>query len=184
MPDSRYLVVVEGKATAPPSGGSAKPFGTKPQGGADAMPDVPVEDEFLEDEDEVVEDEVATHEWSGDLIDEGVEEVSDLAVAFSSFTGTEGETAWLDRADDGTLTAWVRDADGSVYRYSDVDAWAVDVDDAQMVRSDAEPPTEDEPLDEEPLPEDEMAAEDGTGDVPDFMEGKAVGVLRVVRPKA
>ncbi len=208
MPESRYLVVVEGKATPPPTGGTAKPFGTKPQGGADAMPVVPEEDAFLEDA-EVVEDDVATHVWSGDLVDEGLEEVSDPAMAFSSFTGAEGETAWLDRADDGTLTAYVRDADGSVYRYSDVDAWAVDVDDAQMIRGEAgvEPGMEDELVEEEALPEGDMALEDGSAmeepvdedplgeelpesdpddedekDVPDFMQGKAAAVIRVVRP--
>ena len=73
-------------------------------------------------------------EWAGDLYDQGDE--SDPAQAFAVFTGGAGLEGWLDRADDGTLTGWVRDPDGSVYRYSDVDAWAIDVRDAGMNRTD------------------------------------------------
>ncbi|MGA5134440.1 hypothetical protein ACPCTO_32065 [Streptomyces olivoreticuli] len=71
--------------------------------------------------------------WSGDMYDEGDE--TDPADAFAAYTGTGGEEAWLDQAPDGTLTGWVRDATGQVWRYSDADAWAVDVDDAQMTRT-------------------------------------------------
>ena len=72
-------------------------------------------------------------EWAGDLFDG---EPSDPEQAFARFKGENDEEAWLDRAPDGTLTGWVRDMDGKVYRYSDVDAWAVDVDDAGMTRDD------------------------------------------------
>jgi hypothetical protein len=68
--------------------------------------------------------------WAGDLYDEGDE--SDPAHAYASFSGPSGEQAWLDKAEDGTLTAWVRDETGQVWRYSDPDAWAIDVDDADM----------------------------------------------------
>jgi hypothetical protein len=93
--------------------------------GGDAVPEPDVE-------------EVAEHEWAGDLYTEP--DVSDPGAAFASFSGDNGEQAWLDRADDGTLTGWVRDADGqSVSRYSDVDAWAIDVDQAAMQEGAAAP---------------------------------------------
>lgn len=65
--------------------------------------------------------------WAGDEYTEGDE--SDPAQAKYWFTGEVGE-AWLDRAEDGTLTGWVREPDGTVFRYADVDAWAIDVDGA------------------------------------------------------
>ncbi|MGW3626271.1 hypothetical protein [Streptomyces sp. NPDC000880] len=71
--------------------------------------------------------------WSGDMYDEGDE--SDPASAFAAYNGTAGEEAWLDQAPDGTLTGWVRDSTGQVWRYADADAWAIDVDDAQMTRT-------------------------------------------------
>ncbi|MFE2157103.1 hypothetical protein ACFW9M_04730 [Streptomyces lydicus] len=71
--------------------------------------------------------------WSGDMYDEGDE--TDPAAAFAAYQGTDGEEAWLDQAPDGTLTGWVRDATGQVWRYSDPDVWAIDVDDAQMTRT-------------------------------------------------
>ncbi|MFD0352889.1 hypothetical protein ACFVHW_03955 [Streptomyces sp. NPDC127110] len=71
--------------------------------------------------------------WAGDLYDEGDE--SDPAQAFASFSGQAGEQAWLDKAEDGTLTGWVRDETGQVWRYSDPDAWAIDVDDAGMAQT-------------------------------------------------
>ncbi|MYX26762.1 hypothetical protein GTY75_08775 [Streptomyces sp. SID8381] len=70
--------------------------------------------------------------WAGDPYDEGDE--TDPAHAFAAFTGENGEEAWLDRAPDGTVTGWVRDATGQVWRYSDGSAWALDVDGAQMQR--------------------------------------------------
>ncbi|MEU9925145.1 hypothetical protein AB0H51_28320 [Streptomyces griseoluteus] len=71
--------------------------------------------------------------WAGDEYDEGDE--SDPAQAFAAFSGPSNEQAWLDKADDGTLTGWVRDETGQVYRYSDPDAWAIDVDDAGMAQT-------------------------------------------------
>ncbi|MFK0295641.1 hypothetical protein ACIQU6_34955 [Streptomyces sp. NPDC090442] len=71
--------------------------------------------------------------WAGDAYDEGDE--TDPTDAFARFAGQDGEEAWLDRASDGTLTGWVRDATGQVWRYSDDRAWALDVDGAQMHRA-------------------------------------------------
>ncbi|GHG80268.1 hypothetical protein [Streptomyces griseocarneus] len=71
--------------------------------------------------------------WSGDMYDEGDE--TDPADAFAAYKGTDGEEAWLDQAPDGTLTGWVRDVTGQVWRYTDPDVWAIDVDDAQMTRT-------------------------------------------------
>ncbi|MFF4188091.1 hypothetical protein ACFYZ9_33345 [Streptomyces sp. NPDC001691] len=71
--------------------------------------------------------------WAGDPYDEGDE--SDPAQANSAFSGPGGEEAWLDKAPDGTLTGWVRDETGQVWRYSDADAWAIDVDDAGMTQT-------------------------------------------------
>lgn len=71
--------------------------------------------------------------WSGDMYDEGDE--TDPAAAFAAYRGANGEDAWLDQAPDGTLTGWVRDATGQVWRYTDPDVWAIDVDDAQMTRT-------------------------------------------------
>jgi len=81
-------------------------------------------------------DEAQVHEWAGDAYES--DDVSDPAAAFASFSGVDGEQAWLDRHDDGTLVGWVRDADGTVYRYTDADAWAIDVQDAGMRRTDEE----------------------------------------------
>ncbi|MFF9901242.1 hypothetical protein [Streptomyces longispororuber] len=71
--------------------------------------------------------------WAGDLYDEGDE--SDPEAAFAAYTGVDGEQAWLDQDPDGTLTGWVRDSTGQVWRYTDPDAWAADVDGAQMTRT-------------------------------------------------
>ncbi|EXU69663.1 hypothetical protein Z951_03015 [Streptomyces sp. PRh5] len=71
--------------------------------------------------------------WSGDMYDEGDE--SDASAAFAAYKGANGEEAWLDQAPDGTLTGWVRDDVGQVWRYTDPDVWAIDVDDAQMTRT-------------------------------------------------
>lgn len=76
-------------------------------------------------------------EWSGDLFETG--QPSDPSQAFARFSGEEVE-AWLDRAEDGTLTGWLRESDtGKVWRYSDADAWAIDVDGAELARADAGP---------------------------------------------
>lgn len=71
--------------------------------------------------------------WAGDMYDEGDE--TDPGDSWSAYTGSNGEQAWLDRAPDGTLTGWVRDGTGQVWRYTDPDAWAIDVDGAQMTRT-------------------------------------------------
>ncbi|NEW73750.1 hypothetical protein [Streptomyces rhizosphaericus] len=71
--------------------------------------------------------------WSGDMYDEGDE--TDASAAFAAYKGANGEEAWLDQAPDGTLTGWVRDDVGQVWRYTDPDVWAIDVDDAQMTRT-------------------------------------------------
>jgi hypothetical protein len=89
-------------------------------------------------------DDPAAPKWAGDLYEDGNE--TDPGQAFGSFRGATGEQAWLDKANDGVLTGWVRDADGSVWRYGDADAWAMDVDDAGMTpTSGPEAPTDPEP---------------------------------------
>jgi hypothetical protein len=70
--------------------------------------------------------------WAGDLYEEGDE--TDPVEAFAAFTGDDGVTAWLDVAPDGTKTGWVKDGE-EVYRYSDPNAWALDVDGAGMARA-------------------------------------------------
>jgi hypothetical protein len=74
-------------------------------------------------------------QWAGDPYDEGDEPQPDDPAVTAKFTDPSGEEAWLQRAQDGTLTGWVRDATGQVYRYNDADAWAIDVDDAGMTAS-------------------------------------------------
>lgn len=71
--------------------------------------------------------------WSGDLYNEGDE--TDPDAAYCAYTGVDGEQAWLDRTPDGTLTGWVSDSTGQVWRFTDPDAWATDVDGAQMTRT-------------------------------------------------
>lgn len=91
--------------------------------------------------DEAVEDPAAqppqpdddSRPWAGDLYGEGDE--TDPSQAFAAYGGGDGEEAWLDKAPDGTLTGWVSDATGQVWRYTDADAWATDVDGAQMTRT-------------------------------------------------
>lgn len=73
--------------------------------------------------------------WAGDLYEDGDE--TDPVQARAAFTADDGSEAWLDKHDDGTLVGWVRDAtDDSLYRYTDADAWALDVDGAGMTRAD------------------------------------------------
>lgn len=100
--------------------------------------------------------------WAGDPYEEG--DQSDPVDAFAAFTGGEGQTAWLDRAEDGTLTGWVQDGD-SVYRYTDPEAWATDVDGAGMTRAGElatdEPPADGEdPASEPPTDGEEPPAEE------------------------
>lgn len=119
-------------------------------------------------------DAVEGHEWAGDRYEEGDE--TDPAESFAAFTGQSGEDAWLDRSEDGTLTGWVRDADGTVYRYSDHDAWAADVDDAGMTRTGGEPtdPAADEAA---PAAEGDAAAGGGVS-LFDGVTGKSFPVAR------
>lgn len=136
------LIAVKARGAFP---GAAKPFGAKPAAAGPASgvmpaaaPGVPSgqpgnPDQTDPNADPTAEP-VAQHEWAGDVDETGDE--TDPKDSFAAFTGQEGESAWLDRSDDGTLTGWVKDADGTVYRYSDCNAWAVDVDDAQMTRTD------------------------------------------------
>ncbi|MCX4677618.1 hypothetical protein OG413_20310 [Streptomyces sp. NBC_01433] len=97
-----------------------------PPGGSEAPEDVVGSDPVTGPEDDA-------RPWSGDMYDEGDE--TDPAAAFAAYQGTDGEEAWLDQAPDGTLTGWIRDATGQVWRYTDPDVWAIDVDDAQMSRT-------------------------------------------------
>ncbi|NGO67068.1 hypothetical protein [Streptomyces boncukensis] len=126
-----------GDVQAPPlepeqSTGSAEGEGTEPPPDS-AEPPLPPDD---------------ARPWSGDMYDEGDE--TDPADAFAAYQGQDGEEAWLDQAQDGTLTGWVRDTTGQVWRYPDPDVWAIDVDDAHMTRThsrtqdgdESDPPTE------------------------------------------
>lgn len=106
-------------ATAEPSDEEAPIDGAAPDGQAAADPVPGPEDD--------------SRPWSGDMYDEGDE--TSPSAAFAAYQGAEGEEAWLDQAPDGTLTGWVRDATGQVWRYTDPDVWAIDVDDAQMTRT-------------------------------------------------
>lgn len=125
------------------------------------------------------------HEWAGDRYDVGDE--TDPEHARASFTGTNGEVAWIDKDDDGTLRGWVRDADGTVYRYEDHRAWASDVDAAGMtLQHRAEAGTEgqnaateggeesdptDDPFADESDPEDDAEGESAEEDEEDAPEG-------------
>ncbi|MFJ5121971.1 hypothetical protein [Kitasatospora sp. NPDC088548] len=100
--------------------------------------------------------------WAGDPYDEGDETQPDDPAVTAVFGGQADEQAWLERADDGTLTGWVRDGTGQVWRYSDPDAWAIDVDDAKMTPSGADGPAEPEE-EKEPTPPDQE--EGTTGDL-------------------
>ncbi|MFK0159134.1 hypothetical protein ACIQVK_44575 [Streptomyces sp. NPDC090493] len=73
--------------------------------------------------------------WAGDEYNEGDETDPDGPDAWCAYAGSGGEQAWLDKAPDGTLTGWVRDGDGQVWRYTDPDAWSTDVDGAQMTQT-------------------------------------------------
>jgi hypothetical protein len=99
--------------------------------------------------------------WAGDAYDEGDE--TDPAQAYASFTGSNGEQAWLDKAEDGTLTGWVRDESGQVWRYSDPDTWAIDVDDAAMAQSggtgDQPDPAAQDPAAQDPAMQDPAAGD-------------------------
>jgi len=127
-------------------------------------PAVPVEDEEQEAP-EVDEVDPNTREWAGDEYAEGDE--PDPLDSFGALTGSDGSEAWLERRDDGSLIGWVRDSrDDRVYRYTDAEAWAADVDGAGMNRvpgvGDAQAP-ESEPAEGDVPPD-----EDDEGDDFDF----------------
>ncbi|MFJ2745325.1 hypothetical protein ACIO3O_37340 [Streptomyces sp. NPDC087440] len=127
----------EDTATTPPAPDAAEPPAA-PDPAEEPSPEEPApQDDAIEQPEEPADEELTpdgdARPWSGDMYDEGDE--SDPQAAFASYTGTSGEQAWLDQAPDGTLTGWVRDATGQVWRYTDADAWAIDVDDAQMTRA-------------------------------------------------
>jgi hypothetical protein len=105
----------EPPATPPATDGPPEGEGVDEPG---AIPEQPVDD---------------SRPWAGDEYNEGDETNPDDA--FAAYTGSDGEQAWLDEAQDGTLTGWVRDSTGQVWRYTDPDAWAIDVDGAQMTRT-------------------------------------------------
>jgi len=72
----------------------------------------------------------APQPFSGDVYTEGDE--TDPAQAFAHLKGEDGTEAWLDHSPQGTIVGWVRTPDGTVYRYSDPAAWAIDADDAGL----------------------------------------------------
>ena len=115
-------------------------------------------------------------QWAGDLYEEGDETSPEQA--FGSFTGQDGETAWLDKDErDGTLIGWLRTADGAVYRYVDADAWAQDVDDAGMTM--ASGPTAPPEAGDEGAPA-EQAAEGEDELLPPEPEGKSLAYRLVL----
>ncbi len=116
--------------SAPPEEPAAPPQDPAAEAPSGEGAEPPAEGEQPGDEPEPPADD--TRPWAGDMYDEGDE--TDPADSFSAYTGSNGEQAWLDRAPDGTLTGWVRDGTGQVWRYTDPDAWAVDVDGAHMTR--------------------------------------------------
>lgn len=149
------LMVVATKAGVPPQfqpGRGNAPAETPPDQNA------PPPDDMGQEED----DGDQGREWSGDPFTEG--EPSDPADAFASFSSPEGDEAWLDKAEDGTLTGWVRNAEGEVWRYTDADAWAVDVDDAGMVRSEGGGDEPDDQEGEEDQPDEEQPPADEEAD--------------------
>ncbi|NML55166.1 hypothetical protein HHL19_35430 [Streptomyces sp. R302] len=124
----------------------------------DSSPDDTAETADTAEQSETVPPEDDSRPWGGDLYNEGDE--SDPDNAFAGYSGSDGEQAWLDRATDGTLTGWVRDSTGQVWRYSDPDAWATDVDGAQMTRTHGPDSNQDPGASADPAPQ---GADDGLG---------------------
>ena len=127
----------------------------------DGLPDESTED-ALSAEQEVDDG----RQWAGEPY-EGTDAPQGPEGAYSVFTHPNGESAWLDRADDGTLTGWVKANDGTLYQYSDADAWAVDVDGAGMAMVEGQGPTGDASLSDEQSVEDEQADTDQLTDAAD-----------------
>jgi hypothetical protein len=111
---------------APPEDPAASPAGDAPPAG-DGTGEEPT--------DAPPQPEGDSRPWAGDEYNEGEETDPDGPLSWSAFTGGNGEQAWLDKAQDGTLTGWVRDSTGQVWRYTDPDAWALDVDGAHMTQT-------------------------------------------------
>jgi hypothetical protein len=111
--------------------------------------------------------------WSGDEVQPGEEGVmpSDPAAAYARFVGDDGLTAWFDKLEDGTLVGWVREADGSVFRYVDPMAWAKDVEAADLVEDTGEDLTgdTDDMTDDEEV--DVPADEDGIDSALEMLDG-------------
>lgn len=128
-PTADPLDAVDSGAPADPSADIPSDPAGPPPGGTDQTTD-PVADPTSDAPPAPTDD---ARPWSGDMYDEGDE--TDPAQAYAAYTGSNGEQAWLDQAPDGTLTGWVRDSTGQVWRYNDADAWAIDVDDAHMTRT-------------------------------------------------
>ncbi|MFG2408760.1 hypothetical protein ACGFR8_31340 [Streptomyces brevispora] len=122
-----------------PAASPADPAAEPPAEGSESAAPLPSEEPTAEVEPPPDD----SRPWAGDMYDEGDE--TDPADSWSAYTGSNGEQAWLDRAPDGTLTGWVRDGTGQVWRYTDPDAWAIDVDGAQMTRTHSQAEGTDQP---------------------------------------
>ncbi|MFE2723912.1 hypothetical protein [Kitasatospora sp. NPDC059327] len=122
----------------PPAPGSPAPAGQDPAAAEMPKSQTPADD---------------ARQWAGDPYDEGDEPQPDDPSITARFSDPAGEEAWLERAPDGTLTGWLRDPSGQVYRYSDPDAWAVDVDDAGLSPAGDATPAEEQPEEEPDNPE-------------------------------
>lgn len=99
-----------------------------------AMPtDAPVPEDPAMQEQIPEEGDDSAVSWSGDEVvaGDGIE-ISDPADAYSRFTGEQGLEAWLDIREDRTLMGWVREPDGTTFRYVDANSWARDVTAAGM----------------------------------------------------
>lgn len=146
----------EEEATETPEEEAAEPVE------GDEQPDELEEPEDLEDGAPEEVDPNAPQPFAGDVYTEGDE--TDPAQAFAHLKGEDGTEAWLDHDPQGTIVGWVRTPDGTVYRYSDPAAWAIDADDAGLHKvggtMDGGAPVEGEEPTEEPA-EEETPAEDG-----------------------
>ncbi|MGW0033100.1 hypothetical protein ACWDXD_25195 [Streptomyces sp. NPDC003314] len=118
-----------GDSDLEPFGSTDKELPEDPAPGPDTPPEEPADNPAAP----APQPEDDSRPWAGDPYSEGNE--TDPTQAFATYGGGDGEEAWLDKAPDGTLTGWVRDATGEVWRYTDADAWATDVDGAQMTRT-------------------------------------------------
>lgn len=176
-PDDDAAVVSEGTPQAPENVDPMAAADPEVMGEQPAVTDEPLDDAAAADPDgdgqvETPDEAVAQQEWAGDLYEEGDETDPAGPDAFAAFNGQGGEAAWLDRAEDGTLTGWVQDAAGQVYRYSDVDAWAVDVDDAGMSRSDGQ--ADPDPAADPAMTDPAAAGPGGVQEDPFAVQGKSL----------